>query len=445
MTTPPGDIPRPVSAPPPSPLTKPALTLAVLGVGGAGGNAIAHLSREPLEGVSFTALNTDAAALARLPLEGKRLLGAQTTRGLGAGGDPERGRVAAEEDAAQLRALCEGAQMVFLVAGLGGGTGTGASPVLARLAKDAGALVLATAILPFDCEGTRRQRQALLGLRELKSVADVVITLPNQKVLKLVDEKTSLCEAFEFTHELVAQGLRGLWRLLSRPGLINVDFADLCAVTQDKHAESTLAYAEARGDNRAREALDKLWAHPLLEGGHTLAEASEMLVSITGGPELALTDVNRIMEQITRQAEQAHVIMGAHSEPEFADRLCLTLVAARRGEGVSVPLRFAEASGSRVTDPTSPEGPELDTRAASRAVSRFIAPPPDLTPEQAQKLLAEQGSGATRSRRSLNRWRQGQLPLEIISKGRFEKSEPTLHQGEDLDVPTYIRRGVALN
>jgi cell division protein FtsZ len=411
--------------------------IRVLGVGGAGGNAVAHLAREQLPGVSCAVLNTDAQALARLPVETRVNLGTKTMRGLGAGGDPERGRAAAEEDAASVRALCDGADVVLVVAGLGGGTGTGAGPVIARLAKEAGALVLAIAFLPFECEGARRARQAHLGLHELKKMADGVICLPNQQVFRLVDENTSLLEAFSVANELVAQGVRGIWRLLARPGLINVDFADLCAVTRGQHAESALATVEARGANRAREALDKLLAHPLLDGGKALADAAAVLVSIAAGPDLTMAEVTRLMEPISRQAEHAHLILGAAIEAELGDRLLVTLVASRA----------ANASGDGVEPATASEveTAEPDTPSFSRPASRFVPPAPELPPEKAEQLLARQTNGNGRQRRRAAKMLQGQLPLEIVSKGRFEKSEPTIHQGQDLDIPTYIRRGVALN
>jgi len=429
------------------------LSIKVLGIGGAGFNAVSHLASHPLDGVSFAVMNTDAAALAQSPVETRVVLGAKSARGLGAGGDPERGRAAAEEDLAQIRSICEGADMVFVVAGLGGGTGTGASPVIARVAKDAGALVLGIVILPFDCEGLRRQRQAALGLHELKGIADGVICLPNQKIFKLIDEKTSLLEAFQLANELVAQGVRGIWRLLARPGLINVDFADLCAVTRGKHAQSSLATAEARGENRAREVLEKLLVHPLLEGGQALAEAGEVLVCIAAGPELTLTDVNRIMEQISRHCEQAHVIMGAALAEELREQLVVTLVASSRPTQPEPPAPAAPARPRRAAEESRPPAKEpLDLQhqieeptTASRPASRFVAPAPALTPEKREQLLTQQAAAGSRQRRNLARMRQAQLPLEIISKGRFEKSEPTLHHGQDLDVPTYIRRGVALN
>ena len=430
-------------------LLKKAFSIKVIGVGGAGCNAVSHLSTEAMAGVTFAALNTDATALGRSTVETKLVLGSRTARGLGAGGDPERGRVAAEEDVARIRTLCEQTDIVFLVAGLGGGTGTGAGPVVARIAKEAGALVLAVVMLPFDCEGGRRQRQAQLGLHELKGAADGVICLPNQKVFKLVDEKTSLLEAFAITNELVAQGVRGIWRLLFRPGLINVDFADLCAVTQGRHAESSLATAEAKGENRAREVMEKLMAHPLIEGGHVLHDAAAVLVCIAGGVETTMAEVNRIMEQINRQCEHAHIIMGTAIDEELNDRLTVTLVASRRSgraedvaghnpasenvpmEGLKGPFEM----GERLVDPAP----------ASRPASRFLPPAAPSTPEKSEQLLAQQAAGGSRPRKGASRLRQGQLPLAIISKGRFEKSEPTIYRGQDLDVPTYIRRGVALN
>lgn len=418
-------------------------SIKVIGVGGAGCNAVTHLAREPLGGVSFVVMNTDAPALAQSPVECKVVLGAKTTRGLGAGGDPERGRMAAEEDLEQLRALCEGADIVFVIAGMGGGTGTGAGPVVARVAKETGALVLSVVVLPFECEGVRRQRQAQLGLHQLKEAADGVISLPNQKIFKLIDEKTSLLEAFHITNELIAQGVRGIWRLLSRPGLINVDFADLCTVAKGRHAESALASAEAKGENRAREVVERLFAHPLVEGGQALLDAAAILVCIAGGPDLTLTEVNRIMEQINRQGEHAVIIMGASVLPEMQDRVSVTLVASRR-EGATPhngPVRSEAAESGGLAEV---KGHIDDGEVAPRPASRFVPPPPAMTAERTEQLYSQQGSGS-RARKGSNRMRQGQLPLEIISKGRFEKSEPTIHHGQDLDVPTYIRRGVALN
>jgi cell division protein FtsZ len=410
-----------------------AFSMRVLGVGGAGCNAVAHLASQPLEGVQFAVLNTDAAALEHCTGPHRLLIGGRTMRGLGAGGDPERGRVAAEEDAGIIRQLCEGADLVFVVAGLGGGTGTGAAPVVARIAREAGALVLGIVVLPFDCEGAPRHARAAKGLHQLKTVADAVIAIPNQKLLRLIDEKTSLVEAFKLTNDLVAQGVCGIWRMLSRPGLINVDFADLCAVIRGRHAEGSLASTEARGENRTAQALEKLLAHPLIEGGSQLAGAGQMLVCIVGGPDLAMRDVNHIVEQIRRNAEHAHLVMGASIEEGFRDRIAITLVAS-----------FPNGRGATESPEEAPEEEPLlrDARLEepTRVVPRFVAPPPETTPEMIQQMSSQ----APRGRRRPS-YKQGMLNLEIVSRGRFGKSEPTIHRGQDLDIPTFVRRGIVLN
>ena len=407
---------------------KRSFRIKVFGVGGADGNAVNHIARTPFDGVEFVALNTDAAALRQLEVGNKIVLGEKLTRGMGAGGDPERGRAAAEEDAAKLKALCEGVDVVFIAAGMGGGTGTGASPVIARLAKECGALVLGMLVLPFEWEGGRRQRQAQLGLHVMKAAADGVICLPNQKLFKL-----SLVETFALTHELLAQGVRGIWRMLMRPGLINVDFADLCSVTRGRHSENSLATAEACDEGRSREVVEKLLKHPLLDGGQALSEASAVLVSIVGGPDLAMAEVNRVMEQINRQCEGAHIIMGAAVEESFAGKLAVTLVASKRPP--------AEREEELQAGAPELEKQLVDTQITTRPPSRIVAPPPATTVETAEKLL----QNGARGKRKLPKMKQGQLPLEIISKGRFEKSEPTVHHGQDLDMPTYIRRNMPLN
>src|SRR5581483_7058949 len=229
----------------------------VIGVGGAGGNAVEYMAKQDFLGVGFAAVNTDAQALSQLTMANRLTLGEKSTRGLGTGGDPEVGRAAAEEDVDKIKVLCQGADIVCVVAGLGGGTGTGAGPVVARLARESGALVLGIVTLPFDFEGSRRQRQAQLGLRELKAAADGVICLPNQRVFKLIDENTKVHEALKITNEFLAQGVRGIWRLLTQTGLINVDFNDLCAVLRGRHEESSLATVEASGENRSHEVIEK--------------------------------------------------------------------------------------------------------------------------------------------------------------------------------------------
>jgi len=414
------------------PLRKSGCDIKVLGVGGAGGNAVSHLAAQEFPGVAFAVLHTDAMALRQFNVGTKISLGSRKFRGLGAGGDPARGRAAAEEDEAAIRALVVDANIVFIIAGLGGGTGTGASPVVARIAKECGALVLAIGIAPFEVEGGKRMRQALLGLQELKHAADGVIVLPNQRMFKLVDEKTPLVEALQITNGLIAQGVRGIWRLLSRPGLIHVNFADLCAVTQGRHAESALATVEARGENRAREVIEKLMKHPLIDGGAGLADASGVLVCIGGGPGLSLAEVNRIMDQISRHCEGANIILGAAVDEELGDGLSVTLLAAKSAG--------KPASLAGMTEPHMSMAPQTVESTSDKDPGMGSDRPKDDAPGASPAIRGSRG----RKGRAMPA-RQGQLALEIVSKGRFDQIEPTIHQGQDLDLPTYIRRGVALN
>ena len=413
---------------------KTRFSIKVLGLGGAGCNAVNHIATQPCEGVEFICLNTDAAALSRSKVPNSFVLGAALTRGLGAGGDPEVGRAAAEHDLTRLRELCQGADIVFVLAGMGGGTGTGASPVVARVARECGALVLAMVMLPFECEGARRYQQATRGLAAVTSAADGVICLPNQKLFSQVDEKTSVLDMFALTHELLAQGIRGIWRLLGRPGLINVDFADLCTVTRECHGESSLATALGHGEHRAKDAVEKLLAHPLLDNGAVLNEAAAVLVSLVGGPDLTMFEVNKVMTEIRRHCDNAHIIVGAAIEESHAGQLAVTLVASRNGKSEAAPARPG-AIGNL-------EDHLVDLESNNRVPARHVPPAPELTPETRQTLIQ---NTATRKGRKAARMLQGQLDLEVVSRGRFTNSDPTIHNGQDLDVPTYARRGIALN
>ena len=421
--------------PPAEPAIQKKIIFKVFGLGGACCNAAGFASMAGFPGVEFLAVNTDSQSLDACAVPGKFVLGASRTRGLGAGGDPELGRAAAEEDVEKIRSFCAGADIIFLLAGLGGGTGTGAAPVFARVARESGALVLALVTLPFDFEGDRRQLQAQTGLQHLKVQADAVICLPNRKLFKLLDENTSVLEGFKISNSLLAEGLRGIWRMLTQTGLINVDFADLCAVTRGRHAASFFATAEASGEKRVEQVIEKLLAHPLLDGGQVLNESDSLLVSIVGGPDLMMSEIHKLMEPLHRHCENAHIIFGAAIDQAFAGRLSVTLIASRRRQEEDPPSLLA-------APPDKIESMQfLDTEDKERPASRFVAPPTALSDEKRAHIMRVQGG---RSRKKLSRL-QKELPLEIVFKGRFEKSEPTIRHGEDLDVPTYIRRGVPLN
>ena len=411
----------------PQPAQKPAVK--IFGVGGAGVQLLDMVIGGEFTGASFAVIDTDGPSLAASTAPVKIQLETKLLRGLGTGGDPERGRALAEEQFSTLKTACEGATVIFILAGLGGGAGSGISSVLARAAKETGALVLAFVTLPFVCEGNRRQQQAQQGLGELKAVADGVICLPNQKTFRLIDENTSVLDTFRITGGLLLESVRGVWRLLTRRGLIQIHFDDLRALVHDRHSESVFASIEAAGVARSREIVEKLLAHPLLDEGRALAEADAVLVSLMGGKDLTMSEVNRVMEQISRQCEQAQIIMGAAVDETLKNRLCVTVIAAKNAVArTETPGDLPEQTFSR--------------GATARTAGHAGPAMPSLSLDQREQMMSRRG---TRGRKPGSKMLQTQLPLAIVSKGRFDKSEPTIHKGEDLDIPTYIRRGVALN
>ncbi|HUC84242.1 MAG TPA: cell division protein FtsZ [Candidatus Acidoferrales bacterium] len=382
----------------------------IVGVGNAGIALLGRLDPAEFAAAQLAAVNTDAGAFAACGAPVKIHLENKLLRGLGSGGDPERGRALAEEQFSTLKSACEGANVVFILAGMGGGAGSGISPVLAKAAREAGALVLAFVTLPFECEGNRREMQARQGLEQLKSAVDGVICLPSQRIFKLIDENTGALETFRVVDGFLVEGVRGLWHLLTRPGLIQIHFADLRALLRDRHTESAFAFVEASGAGRSREVVENILSHPLLDEGRALAESDAVLVSLTAGTDLSMAEINRVIDQVKRQCSQAQIIMGAAVDPAMEDKLCVTVIAARQEQA---------AAGMRLQTQTRTAGPMASAREV--VVARSLRTKKTGKPVQTQ------------------------LPLTIVSKGRFDKSEPTKHNGEDLDVPTFIRRGISLN
>lgn len=421
--------------------------MKIIGVGGAGGNVVQQIQSSDLAALPAMIAHTNPRALNEWQHPNKLLLGETRTRGMGSGGDADLGRQAAEDMRAEIAAFCKDADLIFLVTGLGGGTGGGAAPVIARVARETGCLVLGLATQPFDFEGLRRREQAKAALKELRLASDAVICLPNQRMTAIFDQNTPVREAFKLTNDLLAQGMRGIWQMLTRPGLVNVDFAYLYAIVRGKNCESAFASAESSGEMRARDVVEKLVGSPLLEEGALLAQSTDILVSLVGGPDMTIADVNKIMEQLQRIAESSNIVMGAATDEAFEGRLCLTVIATRRAAAEPGPTIGAPTPRS-VKPATAPaKEAEFDTNffqtpAATRGSNRYVAPAPQSTPENTAELLSKQTG---KPRKSSGKPKQQTLNLEIVSKGRFEKSEPTIVRGEDLDVPTYVRRGVALN
>ena len=313
--------------------------LKVMGVGGAGGNAVNRMIGSGLRGVEFIVANTDVQALNQSLAPHRIQIGKSTTRGLGSGGDPGRGRIAAEEDEQTLADALTGSDMVFITAGMGGGTGTGAAPVVARLAKQGGALTVAVVTRPFIFEGRRRLRQADDGLAELRAEVDTLIIIPNERLLAVVEKDTTLTDAFGVADEVLLKATKGISDLVTVPGLVNLDFADVKAVMSNR-GNALMGTGRASGAGRALEAAQAAVASPLLEDV-SISGAEGVLVNITGGRDLTLHEVNEAANVVVSAAgEDANVIFGAVIDPNMDGEMMITVIAT--GFGHEAPRARAE-------------------------------------------------------------------------------------------------------
>lgn len=300
--------------------------LKVIGVGGSGGNAINRMIRSSLEGVAFIVVNTDVQALRQNAAPIKYQIGAKLTKGLGAGSDPEVGKKAALEDEDIITEMVRDAEMVFIAAGMGGGTGTGAAPIIAEKAKEMGALTVAVVTKPFLFEGSFRARQAELGLAELSDVVDTLITIPNQRLLTMVNKQTSMVEAFSLADDVLTQAVQGISDLITIPGLINLDFADVRTIMSDMGV-ALMGTATGSGDQRAIDAANKAIASPLLDD-ISIDGARGVLINITGGKNLGLHEVSEASSIIQEAAHpDANIIFGAVIDETLTDEIRITVIA----------------------------------------------------------------------------------------------------------------------
>jgi len=304
--------------------------LKVIGCGGAGGNAVNRMIGAGLRGVEFISANTDVQALNQSLAPTRLQIGAQTTRGLGSGGDPSQGRKSAEEDEQIIADALADSDMVFITAGMGGGTGTGSAPVVARLAKQTGALTVAVVTKPFAFEGRRRMRQAEEGLAELRAEVDTLIVIPNERLLAVVDKGTSLTDAFSVCDEVLLKATKGISDLVTVPGLVNLDFADVKAVMSNR-GNALMGTGRATGPNRAVEASQAAVSSPLLEDV-SITGAEGVLVNITGGRDLTLHEVNEAASVVVGAAgEEANVIFGSVIDPNLDGEIVITVIATGFG------------------------------------------------------------------------------------------------------------------
>ena len=424
-----------------------------IAVGHAGAQILEGLRRSVAAGIECAHADTSPDALRGSPLPRTLLLGQSVNHGLGAGGDPDLGRQSAEEDLPAIRDFARGARIVFVVAGLGGGTGSGAAPVVARAARESGALVLAIVTTPFDFE-RRRVQFALDAVDRLKSCADAVLTVSNQRVRRMHDDRTHPHELYRFANDLLAQTLGGLWRLFGSPGLIPLEFGHVERLLRGRHAESAFAAVEATGGHRAHAAVEQLLTHPFLDTGAALPAAGEVLVSVCGGDDLQIGEVENLIDSLHKGCPQAEFIVGATVDPALTGRLHVTMIAVRPGTAAPTPAAAPAAAGT-----TSSGGPAPGRHAAvspapfagedfagageaeTTNTSRLVPPAPELSAEQRIRVLKTQkGRGGRRRTDS-----QMMMNFDIAPRGRFDNTERNRHKGVDLDVPTYLRLGIVLN
>ncbi len=354
--------------------------IAVVGVGGAGGNAIANMMRTGVQGVEFIVANTDSQALKQSSAPHRIQLGAKITQGLGAGARPEIGRAAAEETLDHVAQALQGAHMCFIAAGMGGGTGTGAAPVIAKAARDAGILTVGVVTKPFSFEGSRRAKAAEQGIEELQKYVDTLIVIPNQNLFLIASASTTFKEAFEMADEVLQQGVRGITDLMVMPGLINLDFADVRSVMQEM-GKAMMGTGESSGDNRALEAAQKAIANPLLDGV-SMKGAKGVIISITGGEDMRLMEVDEAANHIRDLVdEDANIIWGSAFNPDLEGKIRVSVVATgiEATERAAAPTE-APTRAFSFTAPKKAEEP-APIAAAAPVAAAPIAPQPEPAPE----------------------------------------------------------------
>ena len=408
--------------------------IKVIGVGGGGGNAINTMINCRLEGVDFIAANTDLQALESNSAQIKIPLGHRLTKGLGAGANPDIGKNAAMEDRDRIAEVLDGADMVFVTAGMGGGTGTGAAPVIAEVARELGILTVGVVTKPFGFEGKKRRRQAEEGIQALARAVDTLITIPNERLLSVAGQKTTMLDAFRKADEVLLNAVQGISDLITIPGLINVDFADVKTIMSDM-GRALMGTGRASGERRAVEAAQQAISSPLLEDV-SITGATGILINITGGPDLTLFEVNEASTLIQEAAhEDANIIFGSVIDPNLSDEVRITVIAtgfdqhqvaseepviyAERKH--AAPLHQVPIAFARVAEPaTPPPVPRAEARAER---AEAVPPPPPPAPT----------SGPRRERVT--------TPVPATRAARLALGTRLSFEDEDFDTPTYQRRG----
>lgn len=420
-------------------LTDRNIAIKMVGVGGAGSNAVDRLKMENLERLQLAVINTDYQALASSPVQDKVLIGMGVTRGLGAGGDPELGREAAEADREKITKVVQDCDLVFLIGGMGGGTGSGALPVVAELASEQGALVIAFVTMPFSFEGGRRLKQAEEGLSALRRVCDAVIPLPNDVLLQESADNETVLDSFARADEWMGRGVKSIWAMLFKTGLINLDFAALRQVFQQRGSKTLFGLGDGAGENAVADALASLKLCPLLHTPEFSRKADRLLVNIIGGTDLTLPKVNELMTAITEQfGRESHIIMGAVIDEEMQNRVDVCIIGTSDMGGRGVVSRRHTSMPGRVRPPLVGR---VDAVTGLTATSAGLPQSGrDRGAIHSTETTLEKEAAAAAEKIAQHEFGFG----ELESRGHFEKTDRNLFDGHDLDVPTYLRKGIKI-
>lgn len=411
-------------------LLKPKIT--IFGVGGAGGNAINNMIRSNLEGVEFIAANTDAQALASALAPNRIQLGVVTTKGLGAGSFPDRGRVAAEENIEEIEKYLEGSNMVFIAAGMGGGTGTGAAPIIARAARESGILTVGVVTKPFNFEGSNRMKSAEKGIEELQQYVDTLIVIPNQNLFRIANERTTFADAFKMADDVLYSGVRSVTDLILKPGLINLDFADIRSVMSEM-GKAMMGTGEAEGERRALDAAEAAISNPLLDD-ISMKGAKAVLINVTCGHDGTLYEIDEAANRIRDEIDsEANIIFGSAFDEKLNGRIRVSVVAT--GIGGSAMLASATTSATlakeaAATAPKKAESIQANSEEADNEENNIhFLNIPSSSSEGSSKVTP------TEKRKTSS------LFERFTGMGRFSKSATATKSDESsLDIPSFLRK-----
>ena len=457
------------------------IPIKIVSVGGAGLNALDRIVLDGLERADVVAINTDVHSLTSSVATRKVQLGRSVSRGLGAGGDPDVGYQAALESADEIREALTDSRVIFVCAGLGGGTGSGAAPYVAEAAREAGALVIAFVTLPFAFEGKRRNTQGREALARLSEFAHAVVCFENDRMGDLTTPQAGIHQAFAMADMTISQSVRSIVNLIQRPGLIRIGFDELLTALRMRNSRCLFAYGESDSDNRAHDALTHALKNPLMDRGRMLADATNVLVQVAGGPGMTLSEVEILMQELGRHiSDQTQILFGAVVDTRLGDRLSVTIISSLSADEEVVlqtpPMPISASAAAQVRERSQAAAPEPQVQIEEPTVEvqyceetiAFEEPvaaeaEPIVTPIPAEPPIVtahngEPHSAVTRpqekpapgreekssTEKSAAPAKQEVLQFEPVTRGRFEKSEPTIVEGEDLDVPTYLRKHIKM-